>query len=228
MEQACPSSGEPVCNGFSARFGGQARLEVFKQEGRGRMKAFGLRAFWTAFALLTMVLLISAHGAAHAAEHGHQHRVGSELEFLVEMIPHHQEAVDSANLLLAVTAREEMRDFAKAVVDVQTREIAMMRQWIEQWHPGETTQPAYQPMMRELMGLSPEDADIVFLEDMIEHHLAAVHMAKEVLDKNLAQHDEVRTLAKEIIATQSREIDQMREWLEMWRGAPAPAGHHGH
>lgn len=196
------------------------------------MRTYRPRAVWTPLALLTMALLINGYGApsaATAAQLGHQHQVGSELEFLVEMIPHHQEAVDSANMLLTLTARPEMRDFAKAVIDVQTGEIAMMREWIMQWYPGEATQPAYRPMMRGLKGLPAEEADVVFLEDMIEHHLAAVHMARELLDKSLARHEEVRALAKEIIATQSREIDQMRQWLQTWRGAPAaPAGHHGH
>lgn len=192
------------------------------------MKARSLMTFWMPLAMLGMLFMAGSHGAVDAAEHGHQHQVGSELEFLVEMTPHHQEAVDSARQILAVTERQELRDFAKEVIDAQTEEIAKMRQWIKQWHPGAATQAAYQPMMRDIDGLPAEEADIVFLEDMIEHHLAAVHMARDVLDKNLTERDEVRTLAEEIIAAQNREIDQMRKWLEQWSDSPAPAGHHGH
>ncbi|PTN32362.1 DUF305 domain-containing protein [Desulfonatronum sp. SC1] len=192
------------------------------------MKARSLMTFWMPLTVLSLLFMAGSQVAADAAEHGHQHQVGSELEFLVEMIPHHQEAVDSAKQILAVTERQELRDFAKEVMDTQAEEIAKMRQWIKQWYPDAATQAAYQPMMRDIDGLSAEEADIVFLEDMIEHHLAAVQMARDVLDKNLAEHAEVRTLAEEIVAAQSREIDQMREWLEEWGGAPAPAGHHGH
>ena len=193
------------------------------------MKARTLMTFrMPLLTVLSMLFMAGSHGPADAAEHEHQHQVGSELEFLVEMIPHHQEAVDSAKQILAMTERQEMRDFAKEVMDDQTGEIAKMRQWIEQWYPEAATQAAYQPMMRDIEGLSAEEADIVFLEDMIEHHLGAVHMARDVLDKNLAEHDEVRALAEEIVAAQNLEIDQMREWLEQWGGAPAPAGHHGH
>lgn len=192
------------------------------------MNVLDLLRYWMVPVVLCLVFLTGPNGTVNAAEHGHQHQVGSELEFLVEMIPHHQEAVDSAKQILAVTERQEVRDFAKEVIEVQSEEIAKMRQWIEQWHPEAATQAAYQPMMREIEGLFPEEADIVFLEDMIEHHLAAVHMAQDVLDKNLTERVEVRTLAEEIIAAQNREIDQMREWLEQWGDAPAPAGHHGH
>ena len=190
------------------------------------MKALSLMKFWMPITVLSMLFMAASNGPADAAEHEHEHQVGSELEFLVEMIPHHQEAVDSAKQILAVTERQELRDFAKEVMDDQTGEIAKMRQWIEQWYPDASTQAAYQPMMRDIEGLSAEEADTVFLEDMIEHHLGAVHMARDVLDKNLAVHPEVRTLAEEIVAAQNREIDQMREWLEQWGGAPTD--HHGH
>lgn len=192
------------------------------------MKTRSFVKFWMPLTVLSILFMAGSHGAADAAEHGHQHQVGSELEFLVEMIPHHQEAVDSAKQILAVTKRQELRDFAKEVINVQSEEIAKMRQWIEQWHPEADTKAAYQPMMRRIDGLSAEEADIVFVEDMIEHHLAAVHMAQDVLDKNLTERAEVRTLAEEIIAAQNREIEQMREWLEQWSDAPVPAGHHGH
>ncbi|WP_051822606.1 DUF305 domain-containing protein [Desulfonatronum thiodismutans] len=192
------------------------------------MKTMSLMTFWMPLAVLSLLFMTGPHGPADAEEHGHQHQVGSELEFLVEMIPHHQEAVDSAKQIMAVTERKELRDFAKEVMDTQAEEIAKMRQWIKQWHPDAAMQATYQPMMREIEGLSAKEADIVFLEDMIEHHLAAVHMARDVLDKNLSERDEVRILAEEIIAAQNREIDQMREWLEQWGGASAPAGHHGH
>ncbi|PTN36333.1 DUF305 domain-containing protein [Desulfonatronum sp. SC1] len=187
------------------------------------MKACFLPIFWVPLLALTMFFAVGLHGAEDAMHSEHMHQVHSELEFLVEMIPRHQEAVDSANQILTITARQEMRDFAKAVVDVQAEEIAMMRKWIEQWYPGPARQPAYQPMMRDLEGLSAEEADIVFLEDMIKHHRAAVRMAQDFLDKNLAEHDEVKTVAREIVATQTLEIEKMREWLEQWRGEAALA-----
>lgn len=184
-------------------------------------------AIFSLFAILSGGSYAAEPAERAANSHRHAHQVDSELEFLVEMIPHHQEAVDSADRIAAITVRQEMRDFAKVVAELQTREIAMMREWIERWYPGASMEAAYRPMMRELEGMSPEQADIAFLEDMIEHHLAAVHMAREVLDKGLAEHDETKILAGEIIAAQNREIDQMREWLDHWRGEVAPAGH-GH
>lgn len=192
------------------------------------MNTLRMLKIWTLPMVLGMLCLVASQGMAEVEVHEHQHQVHSELEFLVEMIPHHQEAVDSAKQVMAMTERQEIRDFAKEIIEVQTQEITKMRQWLELWHPDATIEAAYQPMMRDIQGLSPQEADIVFLEDMIEHHLAAVHMAHDVLDKNLTEQPELQALAEEIIRAQNREIELMRNWLEQWTGAPAPVFHHGH
>lgn len=53
--------------------------------------------------------------------------------FIEEMIPHHQMAVMMANMLLQGTARDEMKTLAQNIIDAQTKEIAMMRQWYKEW-----------------------------------------------------------------------------------------------
>ncbi|MDI6795805.1 MAG: DUF305 domain-containing protein [Desulfatibacillaceae bacterium] len=181
------------------------------------------------FALFFCLALVTNLNAAQ--DHGqHGHAVDSELEFLVEMIPHHQEAVDSASIILKASKRKELRSFAREIMKVQAREIAMMKQWLDQWYPESEKQSAYKPMMRQLKGLPKDRAEIVFIEDMIEHHLAAVEMAREVLDKGLARHDEVADLARQIVKTQTQEINLMQQWLEAWRkdAPPEPAKRHGH
>ena len=44
--------------------------------------------------------------------------------FLENMIPHHQSAVDMAKLALTKALRPELKTFAQGVIDVQTKEIA--------------------------------------------------------------------------------------------------------
>lgn len=62
--------------------------------------------------------------------------------------------------------------------------------------------------------------DLQFLDTMIAHHQGAVEMAKPAQAK--AQRAEVKTLAKNIIADQEKEIAQMRRWREEWfSGKPA-------
>lgn len=63
--------------------------------------------------------------------------------------------------------------------------------------------------------------DLQFLDTMTAHHQGAVDMAKPAADK--AEHSELKTLAKNIIADQEKEITQMRGWREKWFGDKPPA-----
>ena len=158
------------------------------------------------------------HGNMHRGEAGHgmDHMVQNEFDFLVEMIPHHQEAIYSAREIRDVTERRELREFAKEVIEVQQKEIREMEGWIDKWYPEEVPHARYEPMMRDIHGLPVEQAERLFLEDMIAHHEMAVDKARQVLEKDLAQHPEVAQMAREIVETQNREIELMQKWLNEW------------
>jgi uncharacterized protein (DUF305 family) len=68
--------------------------------------------------------------------------------------------------------------------------------------------------------------DAAFLTNMIEHHEAAVEMAK--LSAKNAKHDEIKSLSREIIAAQEKEISQMTAWQGAWKYSPDEAMHVGH
>ncbi len=144
---------------------------------------------------------------------GHVHQVRSELEFLVEMIPHHQEAIDSSQELLALGVEDEaLVSLLQAIIQEQEQEIALMQSWLDQWYAQEQYAPTYQPMMRSLSGLTIDEAVTVFLQDMIHHHEMAVVMAQSVLE--LDHREEVAQLAQAIIALQREEIALMQSFLE--------------
>jgi len=148
-----------------------------------------------------------------------------EASFLVHMIPHHREAVASAEALRAVTRRPELLALADAIVTSQTAEIEAMEGWLDAWHPDALRDVDYAPMMRDL-GPDADVADIerAFLEDMIGHHMMAVHEARTLLAAGLAEHDEVAALARSIVADQMGEMHQMAAWLGTWFGVGAPMG----
>lgn len=135
----------------------------------------------------------------------------SEEQFIFEMVPHHQEAVDTSRIIAARTSNAQLSALAQQIVVAQESEIRMMNEW-KAWYPESTYVPKYQNMMSpHLEHLPPVDADKVFLEGMIMHHEAAVIMAHQVL--LLEPRAEVKIFANEIIAVQTREISQMRELL---------------
>ena len=59
-----------------------------------------------------------------------------------------------------------------------------------------------------------EDFDREFIRAMIPHHEMAIMMAQMVL--NTANKPEIRALAENVIAAQTTEINQMRQWNEAW------------
>ena len=69
------------------------------------------------------------------------------------------------------------------------------------------------------MGLRSADAHFIVM--MIPHHEGAIAMSELALTR--ARRPEIKALAQRIIASQSREITQMRQWYRQWYGTDAPS-----
>ena len=141
--------------------------------------------------------------------------VDSEYGFLVEMIAHHEEAIDAAGEL-ARSDRPEMRDFGTRIIESQSAQVEQMQDWLDEWYADRPDEVDYDPMMRDLDDLSGDELDETFLTDMIGHHMAAVMMSQQLLMRDLADHAAVDRLAEDIRDEQSREIAMMRRWLREW------------
>jgi uncharacterized protein (DUF305 family) len=161
-------------------------------------------------------------GAGAGMHGGRMARMGIEVEsefgYLTQMIPHHEEAIAAAEVLQQGTERQEMRDFAASIIETQTAEVEQMEQWLAAWYPGRDTSVDYEPMMRDLSGLSGDALDRAFLQDMVPHHMMAVMMSQQLVWGDLAQHDAVVPFAENIRDTQHEEIRTMAGWLADWFG----------
>lgn len=75
-----------------------------------------------------------------------------------------------------------------------------------------------QHMMDEMMligrGKTGEAYEEAWLRGMIVHHLGAVRMSEELLEKT--DRPELIELGNDIIKNQETEVEQMKEWLEIW------------
>lgn len=69
--------------------------------------------------------------------------------------------------------------------------------------------------------MNNSNIDAHFIEQMIPHHEDAITMAKLALEKS--QHQEIKTLAQNIISSQSSEIEQMKNWYKDWYGRELPS-----
>ena len=155
--------------------------------------------------------------------------INSEYEYLVHMIPHHEEAIFTANILKENTEREEMKQFAEAIISTQSYEAEQMRKWLSAWYPDEKDHDIdYHPMMRDLKDLQGEELDRAFIEDMILHHMEAIMMSQQLLFRGLAEHEEVAFLAGDIRNNQRDEIHMMTNWMSVWYdNGPIAAANYG-
>lgn len=142
-----------------------------------------------------------------------------EDDYLVEMIAHHREAITAAGEL-ARSGRSEMRELGRSIVASQRAQVVGMRSWLERWHE-DVAPSTYVPMMRDLVGLTGDDLDRAFLEDMVMHHRMAVMMSRHLAAGDVGLHREVATLADDIVREQTSEIRQMTRWLAQWFGGRA-------
>ena len=155
-----------------------------------------------------------------------------DAHFIEQMIPHHEDAIVMAELALTKATRPEVKTLAQNIIDSQSKEIEQMKAWYKDWY--EWDLPTDREVMEEHgmmggtgmhMGMMGDETDIArlenaidfdraFVEEMIPHHQMAVMMASML--KNGTNRPEMQKLADDIIAAQTREIDQMRAWLKTW------------
>lgn len=186
--------------------------------------------------LLVMALIISACGSSttatptvapdvvqegastlHEMPDHSAHAMGEDgpydARFIDSMLIHHRGAVEMAQDALEKAEREELKIMAQVIIDTQSAEIEQMRKWREEWFPGAGISAGIGMDMGAMV--VPDDPslpyDVRWSEAMIDHHLGAVAMAKDALEKS--SREEIKALARNIIQTQEAEIAQMRVWI---------------
>ncbi|GAA4409382.1 DUF305 domain-containing protein [Fodinibacter luteus] len=197
------------------------------------MRLMSRRALPAAAAVL--VLGVSACGSSDDSTHGSMPAGGgtsastsaetatgleADVKFAQMMIPHHDQAVEMADLALQNdTASTEVKALAGQIKAAQDPEIQTMKAWLSQWGAQESNGPMdhgsggmmSEQDMSTLMGASGSDFNQMWLEMMIEHHQGAITMAQDVL-ATTADPD-VEKLATAVVQGQEKEIATMQGML---------------
>lgn len=144
--------------------------------------------------------------------------------FVAAMIPHHQSAVEMAQLGLDRSERSEIKELSQSIVDSQSAEIADMKQLQGSLPSTDGSMMSKSDMA--MMSSSVEslkksdDFDKAFIDAMIPHHRSAIVMAKKELADGA---DPTATkLAQAIVKAQTKEIAQMQAWRKAWYGSELP------
>jgi uncharacterized protein (DUF305 family) len=147
-----------------------------------------------------------------------------DVMFAQMMIPHHEQAIEMADIALDPTngASDAVRELATEIKNAQDPEIAFMKEVLAKWNkPTEMDSSMdHSEMMDGMLSLDELDAlgalrgsdfDTAWLEAMIRHHEGAISMAEDLLESGTNQ--ELIDLGRKIIEAQQTEIDAMKGLL---------------
>jgi uncharacterized protein (DUF305 family) len=145
----------------------------------------------------------------------------SDERFIDAMVPHHQGAISMAEVALENAEHLELLQLAENVISTQQAEIDELRSIKEQEFGSSEVPMQMGPEDMEMMGMedpaelaNQRPFDEAFINAMIPHHESAIDMAQVALAES--DNPAIRDLAGRIVEDQTREIEQMRGWLEEW------------
>ena len=151
-----------------------------------------------------------------------------DVRFMQDMIPHHNQAVQMAELVADRTNREEVVDAAGRITLSQQDEMEFMERWLrdrgervpdpadhEAMHTSHQMAGMATPeQMAELAAAEGADFDRMFLQLMIAHHEGAVTMVEDLLEQPGSAYDPVLfEFTNDVTNDQTAEIERMHGLL---------------
>ena len=148
----------------------------------------------------------------------------ADVRFMTDMIPHHHQALQMAELVAERTNRPELIEVAGRINASQNDEIQFMQGWLadrgeavpdpEAHHSMHTSHQmagmASPEQMEELAAASGTDFDRLFLTLMIRHHEGAVSMVDELLEQPGSAYDPTLfEFTTDVTNDQTAEIEKM-------------------
>jgi uncharacterized protein (DUF305 family) len=164
-------------------------------------------------------LSLAAGGCGSDDSEGAAGGNGVDRAFAQAMIPHHESAVEMAEIAQERGESQFVKNLADDIVGTQNAEIETLRA-----QDAELEQAGVEPgdlgVEEHMIGMegdpsmlrSADPFDREFIEMMIPHHEAAIEMARAELENGA--DPELKALAEDIIDAQQREISEMREHLD--------------
>lgn len=200
--------------------------------------------------------LLVVHGTAFAQHHMHQHNTmqtaspsqmildlmhkpmmtspysdtgNIDIDFLSNMKPHHQGAIDSSKELLKYSSNNTVRNIAQRIIKDQEQEIktfnALIKILKKENSPNTNVNLAkfvkdakkdMDVMMKKMMKVKlSHNPDKDFLNAMRYHHQGAVAASKQIL--KYTQDSRIREIAENIIRAQEKEIQEFTTLIKTLR-----------
>lgn len=144
----------------------------------------------------------------------------ADVMFAQMMIPHHEQAVEMADLASTRASDPEVKELAVKIKAAQDPEIQTMKGWLTEWGkpmpsggmghgmPGIMSEED----MKKLDAAKGKAFDKLFAEQMITHHKGAIEMART--EQADGSNPKAKELAKAIETTQEAEVAQLQKLVD--------------
>jgi len=175
-------------------------------------------------AVLAAVLLVGCSGGGASGTSDETGEFNdADVRFVQGMIPHHEQAIQMADMMSTDNASASTNDLAAEIRAAQAPEIADMRALLAEWGKDEDPHAMHEMDDHSMHGMMTDDDfnsldaatgvdfERMWLQMMIGHHEGAITMSEKVLADG--KHPRVRELAEAIIAAQRDEIARMNTLL---------------
>lgn len=152
----------------------------------------------------------------------------ADIAFATDMIPHHRQAVQMADMARTQATNADVTAVAQAIKAAQDPEITQMSGWLTRW--GQPVPSPSTTLMGGMGGMDQtgtgmmSDADMtnlgkasgttfdsMWVTMMIQHHRGAIAMA--TAEQKTGQNPDAKALAQSIITSQSAQITQLTALL---------------
>ncbi|MCA1712258.1 MAG: DUF305 domain-containing protein [Actinobacteria bacterium] len=158
----------------------------------------------------------AAGGSSQSSSAAHN---AADVTFATDMIPHHAQAVEMADMALAAAVDPEVKSLATAIKGAQDPEIKTMTGWLTDWKAPVPMTGMGHSMSGGGMGMMSADEmaalgkatgpafDKLWVDMMTRHHTGAIEMAKTELSSG--KYDDAKALAQQIVTSQTAEVAKM-------------------
>lgn len=166
----------------------------------------------------------SGHGGSGSAPGETAAGNEADISFLTGMKPHHEQAVEMSDIVLAAGPPAPVAEIARQIKAAQDPEIEQMDTMLADLgqptgsagHGGGHMGGGHGGMMSEadmaaLGAATGTDAARLYLEGMIEHHQGAIEASETELEKG--EYEPAKQLAASIAAEQAAEVTTMQALL---------------
>ncbi|GGU44585.1 DUF305 domain-containing protein [Streptomyces coeruleorubidus] len=164
----------------------------------------------------------------------------ADVMFAQMMIPHHEQALEMAELADGRASDAEIKTLAADIEKAQDPEIRTMKSWLKSWGKPESSGESMPGMdhgsggkdqgsggmdhgsgmsgmmseedMKKLEAAKGTEFDRMFAEMMIEHHKGAITMAED--EQKNGRNAQAKKLAADVVRTQTAEVEKFEKILD--------------